>query len=183
MSDRLTPLQRHTTMSHIRGKNTTPELKVRRWLHANGFRFRINIKRLHGSPDIVLAKYRTCIFVNGCFWHGHDLCRLYTHPKTNPEFWENKVLRNKERDETVRAKLESMGWSVVTIWECELKKDRFEQRMQELSANLQENREQWQRTCEKKRAERQERLARNKARLVNVPASIVKLSKKEEQSF
>ena len=94
----LASLSRHVNMSRIRGKNTSPELKVRRWLHGQGFRFRVNVRRLPGTPDIVLAKYRTCIFVNGCFWHGHDGCRSYTHPKTNPEFWEEKVARNKMRE-------------------------------------------------------------------------------------
>lgn len=141
--DRISAQQRHDVMSRIRSRGTRPELEVRSWLHARGFRFRVNVKMLPGSPDIVLAKYRTCIFVNGCFWHGHDGCRHYTHPKTNSDFWEQKVRRNRMRDEIVTAKLEAMGWYVLTIWECELEKQSFEQTMEVLSSSLLSNREKW----------------------------------------
>lgn len=120
MTDRLTPYQRHVCMSHIRGKNTKPELIVRRFLHANGYRFRIHVKRLPGTPDIVMRKYRVAIFVNGCFWHGHDGCHLYVLPKSNTEFWQSKVLRNKERDQQTYVQLKAMGWHVIRIWECQL---------------------------------------------------------------
>ena len=139
----MTPEQRHYNMSRIRGKNTTPELKVRRWLHGHGYRYRVNVRKLHGTPDIVLAKYRTCIFINGCFWHGHDGCRYYTHPKTNVRFWEEKVSKNRLRDQIVTAKLESMRWKVITIWECELKGDRFEKTMEDLLVKMARNREEW----------------------------------------
>lgn len=174
--DEQTSAQRHLNMSRIRGKNTSPELKVRRWLHGQGFRFRVNARRLPGTPDIVLAKYRTCIFVNGCFWHGHNGCRHYTHPKTNPEFWEAKVTRNKLRDEQVTAKLESMGWHVVTIWECQLKKTVFEQTMAALSSTLVQNRESWLYAKARRQSERElarlskaTRNARNEALLANLP--------------
>ena len=120
MTDRLTPQQRHICMSHIRGKNTQPELIVRRYLHANGYRFRIHVKRLPGTPDIVLRKYKTAIFVNGCFWHGHEDCKLYVIPKTNTTFWQDKIERNKKRDEEAYYQLKKMGWHVVRLWECQL---------------------------------------------------------------
>ena len=108
-------------MAAIHGKDTKPEMVVRRWLWGRGFRYRLNHPRLPGKPDIVMRKYRTCIFVNGCFWHGHEGCRYYTIPKTNTEFWVNKVKRNKERDVKVQHELAAMGWHSITIWECELK--------------------------------------------------------------
>ena len=121
MTDKLTSLQRHKCMSSIRGKNTKPEILVRKGLHARGFRFRLNNKKLPGSPDIVLPKYGVAIMVNGCFWHGHKGCRYATKPKTNIEFWEAKIARNRHRDEVTTAHLEALGWTVITIWECELR--------------------------------------------------------------
>ena len=123
MSDKLTPSQRHICMSSIRGKNTKPEILVRKGLHARGFRFRLHNKKLPGSPDIVLPKYGVAIMVNGCFWHGHKGCRYATKPKTNIEFWETKIARNRHRDEVTTAHLEALGWTVITIWECELRKN------------------------------------------------------------
>lgn len=111
-------------MSRIRGKNTIPELVVRKYLHAERFRFRIHVKKLPGSPDVVLPKYRTCIFINGCFWHGHRECRYATRPKSNAEFWQTKIQNNIRRDELSVQALEMMGWKVITVWECELKKER-----------------------------------------------------------
>ena len=121
MQDVLTPPQRHHCMSSIRGKNTKPEILVRKGLHARGFRFRLHNKKLPGSPDIVLPKYGVAIMVNGCFWHGHKGCRYATKPKTNVEFWETKIARNIHRDEVTNAHLEALGWHVITIWECELR--------------------------------------------------------------
>lgn len=97
---------------------------MRQYLHAAGFRFRIHVKKLPGCPDIVLPKYRTCVFVNGCFWHGHRGCRYATKPKSNAEFWLEKIHNNIRRDEVSILTLETMGWKVITVWECELKKDR-----------------------------------------------------------
>jgi DNA mismatch endonuclease (patch repair protein) len=108
-------------MSSIRGKNTRPEIMVRKGLNARWFRFRLHDKRLPGSPDVVLPKYRVAIMVNGCFWHGHMGCRYATRPKTNGEFWEAKIARNRHRDEVTNAHLEALGWHVINIWECELK--------------------------------------------------------------
>ena len=121
MPDILTQSQRHKCMSSIRGKNTKPEILVRKGLHARGFRFRLHNKKLPGSPDIVLPKYGVAIMVNGCFWHGHKGCRYATKPKSNVEFWETKIARNRHRDEVTNAHLEALGWTVITIWECELR--------------------------------------------------------------
>lgn len=119
--DRLTKEQRHRCMSAIRGKNTKPEIVVRKFLFGRGFRYRLNHPRLPGHPDIVLRKYRTVIFVNGCFWHGHDNCKYYHLPKTNVDFWRKKVERNKKRDVEEQCQLATMGWHCITIWECQLK--------------------------------------------------------------
>lgn len=119
--DVLTPEQRHRCMSHIRSSNTRPERIVRRFLFACGMRFRKNVKALPGTPDIVLRKYRTVIFVNGCFWHGHEACKYYHLPKSNTAFWRDKISRNRQRDARNVAQLQHLGWHVIVIWECELK--------------------------------------------------------------
>lgn len=119
--DRLTPQQRHKNMASIRSANTKPEILVRKYLWRQGFRYRLNNLRLPGHPDIVLRKYRTCVFVNGCFWHGHDGCKYFRMPKTNADFWEKKIKRNKERDKEEQRQLAKMGWHCITVWECELK--------------------------------------------------------------
>lgn len=121
MADKLTPEQRHKCMSSIRSRNTKPEVLVRKFLFANGLRFRINVRRLPGTPDIVLRKYRTVIFVNGCFWHGHEGCRYFVLPKTRTDFWQAKIERNRERDLAERLQLRRMGWHVIQVWECQLK--------------------------------------------------------------
>lgn len=119
--DKLTKEQRHHCMASIRGKNTRPEIMVRKFLFSRGFRYRLNHPRLPGHPDIVMRKYRTCIFVNGCFWHGHDNCRYFVLPKTNTELWKTKIERNRARDIEEQRKLASMGWHCITVWECQLK--------------------------------------------------------------
>ena len=161
--DRLTLQQRHYNMAAIQGRDTKPEIVVRKWLWGSGFRYRLNHKRLPGRPDIVLLKYRTCIFVNGCFWHGHlvaetpseslefsveslesvesikwkvessECCKI---PKTNTEFWVNKIRRNKERDVEVQKQLAAMGWHCITIWECELKPKVREKTLESLGYTL-----------------------------------------------
>ena len=136
MTDSITSTQRHANMAAIHGKDTKPEMVVRRYLWGHGFRYRINHPRLPGKPDIVMRKYRTCIFVNGCFWHGHEGCRYYTIPKTNTEFWVNKVKRNKERDLKVQYELAAMGWHSITIWECELKPVKREATLKSLAYTL-----------------------------------------------
>jgi DNA mismatch endonuclease (patch repair protein) len=112
---------RSYNMSQIRGKDTKPEMLVRRFLFSNGFRFRLHDKKLSGKPDIVLPKYRTAIFIHGCFWHGHDNCNYYVIPKSNTEFWVQKIKGNKEKDIKNLQKLISNGWNVITIFECQLK--------------------------------------------------------------
>lgn len=155
--DRLTPQQRHKNMAAIRSKDTKPEMIVRRGLWSRGFRYRLNYKWLPGHPDLVLRKYRTCIFVNGCFWHGHKLrkaqseelrvkseeftfdyensecCRI---PKTNRKFWLAKIRRNMERDKEEQRKLAAMGWHCITIWECELKPKLRERTLNSLAFTL-----------------------------------------------
>lgn len=136
MTDSITSTRRHAIMAAIHSKDTKPEMVVRRYLWGHGFRYRLNHPRLPGKPDIVMRKYRTCIFVNGCFWHGHEGCRYYTIPKTNTEFWVNKVKRNKERDLKVQYELAAMGWHSITIWECELKPVKREATLKSLAYTL-----------------------------------------------
>ena len=177
MADKLTPQQRHNkaaikreqddacispaerekarrsaNMAAIHGKDTKPDMVVRHWLWGHGFRYRLNHPRLPGKPDIVMRKYRTCIFVNGCFWHGHNVqlqtaqidngqviidnsecCKI---PKTNREFWVAKIQRNQERDLRVQRELSAMGWHCITIWECELKPAMREQTLKSLAYTL-----------------------------------------------
>lgn len=122
MADVHSPETRSYNMSRIRGKNTKPEELVRKYLFAQGFRYRKNDARLPGKPDIVLPKYKTVIFVNGCFWHGHEGCRYFVWPKSNPEFWKNKISSNINRDERNYQVLSGQGWNIIVIWECALKK-------------------------------------------------------------
>lgn len=117
MADIVSPDVRSRMMSGIRGKNTKPEIILRRALHARGLRYRIHRKDLPGNPDIVFPKWRAAIFVHGCFWHGHD-CGLYKPPGTQPEFWREKVETNRDRDARAESRLRELGWRVGTIWEC-----------------------------------------------------------------
>ena len=147
---KLSEEQRHKNMQAIHSKDTKPEMIVRRGLWSRGFRYRLNHKRLPGHPDLVLRKYRTCIFVNGCFWHGHNLtesriqgsefkfqssecCKI---PKTNREFWVNKITRNMERDKEEQKKLAAVGWHCITVWECELKPTKREDTLDSLDYTL-----------------------------------------------
>lgn len=109
-------------MSRIRSKDTRPELIVRQFLHKNGFRFRLHSKDLPGKPDIVLKKYRTAIFIHGCFWHGHEGCKHFVIPKTRTEWWLKKIFGNRDKDTSNISKLMSQGWRVFVVWECDLKK-------------------------------------------------------------
>ena len=148
--DHLTTQQRHKNMAAIRSRNTKPEMIVRRGLWSRGFRYRLNSPRLPGHPDLVLKKYRTCIFVNGCFWHGHNVtmsqmdngqwimdnsncCKI---PQTNREFWVAKIRRNQERDIEEQKRLAEMGWHCITIWECELKPSKREETLRSLAFTL-----------------------------------------------
>ena len=147
--DKLSPQQRHKNMAAIHSKGTKPEMIVRKWLWKEGFRYRLNHNRLPGHPDIVLRKYRTCVFVNGCFWHGHHVdlqsddlpttivnsacCKI---PKTNREFWVRKIQRNQKRDKEEQRKLAQMGWHCITLWECELRPAVREMTLQALAHTL-----------------------------------------------
>jgi len=119
--DKLTPAERSRVMSKVRGKNTSPEIRVRRALHALGYRFRLHKKDLPGKPDIVLQKYKICIFVHGCFWHQHPGCKRATIPVNNHEFWVQKFADNARRDEHAVKELSALGWNVLKIWECQTK--------------------------------------------------------------
>lgn len=115
---------RSYNMSRIRSKNTKPEETVRKYLFSKGYRYKKNVKSLPGSPDIVMKKYKTVIFVNGCFWHVHEGCSFFEWPSSNTEFWRKKLIGNRERDLKNYNKLREMGWNVLIVWECELKKDK-----------------------------------------------------------
>jgi DNA mismatch endonuclease, patch repair protein len=112
---------RSYNMSRIKGKDTKPEILVRKFLHAQGFRFRLHVKDLPGKPDIVLPKYKTVIFVHGCFWHGHEGCKYYAVPKTRSEWWVNKINSNIANDTKANTALKEKGWRIITLWECHLK--------------------------------------------------------------
>mgnify|MGYP000058728453 FL=1 len=135
MADNHSKEVRSMNMSHIRSTNSKPEEIVRKYLFAHGFRYRKNVKTLPGCPDIVLPKYHTVIFVNGCFWHKHD-CPKFVWPSSNQDYWEPKILRNVERDQRNTEKLKSLGWQVVTVWECELKKNIREQTLARIAKDL-----------------------------------------------
>lgn len=122
MTDVHEPEVRSYNMSQIRSKNTKPELIVRRFLFKNGFRYRLNVKSLPGKPDIVLTKYKTVIFVHGCFWHGHEKCKFAAIPKTRTDWWVNKIQNNKDRDIVNSKKLREKGWNVIELFECEITK-------------------------------------------------------------
>lgn len=135
MADTKTPAERSENMSRIRSTNTKPEEIVRKYLFSHGFRYRKNDKRYPGKPDIVLAKYRTIIFVNGCFWHMHG-CSRSRLPKSNQEYWKPKIERNLERDADIKKRLESEGWRVIIVWECELKKKIADERLSRLCEQI-----------------------------------------------
>ena len=157
MTDFLSKKDRSVRMSRIHSSNTKPEVKLRHALWGLGYRYRKNDKRLPGSPDIVLPKYRSVIFVHGCFWHGHKDCKIYNVPKTNTEFWVAKVRRNQERDQEVWRKLEAKGWCVIIAWECELEKSRLHETAARVSAEIKANGALYQQRQENRRAERERR--------------------------
>ncbi len=136
MADVLSKEQRSKCMSHIRSKDTKPEVLVRRFLFAHGFRFRLHRKDLPGKPDIVLSKYKTVIFINGCFWHGHQDCKYSTIPETNREFWKNKISGNIQRDKETYSRLVKLGWNVIEIWQCQLKPKTRDHTLQNLITEL-----------------------------------------------
>lgn len=124
MADNHTKEIRSMNMSHIRYKDTKPEIIVRSFLHKNGFRFRKNDKRYPGKPDIILPKYKVAIYVNGCFWHMHD-CGRFVLPKSNTDYWSNKLNNNKKRDVQHYENMEKAGWKVILVWECEISEERL----------------------------------------------------------
>ena len=136
MADNHSPEVRSYNMSRIKGKDTKPEEIVRKYLFAHGFRYRKNDPRLPGKPDIVLPMYRTCIFVNGCFWHGHQGCKYFVWPKNNEEFWHNKINGTIERDTRQYRELEALGWRILVVWECELKKDQRNDTLHKIEEQL-----------------------------------------------
>ena len=136
MADVHSKATRSYNMSRIKGKDTKPEMLVRRFLHAQGFRYRLHVKDLPGKPDIVLPKYKTVIFVHGCFWHGHEGCKYYVVPKTKTEWWLNKINGNIANDKkTIRA-LKKQGWKAINVWECELKKDKLDKSLANLPGKV-----------------------------------------------
>lgn len=137
MVDNISKEERSATMAKVRSKNTKPEMIVRSMMFRMGYRFRVCQSCLPGKPDIVLKKYKSVIFVHGCFWHGHDNCKNARIPKSNVEFWTTKIKRNKERFAEVKRELELMGWKVLVIWECELKKNTIEETMRRLVSQIQ----------------------------------------------
>ena len=132
MADVHTPEQRSYNMSRIHSKNTKPEELVRKFLFSQGFRYRKNDAKLPGKPDIVLPKYKAVIFVNGCFWHGHEGCRYFVWPKNNAEFWKEKITGNVQRDKHNHQLLANQGWRVIEIWECQLMKSVVDNTLQNL---------------------------------------------------
>lgn len=138
MTDIFTKEKRSDIMSHIKGKDTKPEILVRKYLFSQGFRFRKNDKRYAGSPDIVLPKYKTIIFIHGCFWHQHENCKYSHIPKSNQDFWIDKLNKNKERDVQQIEDLNELGFKVIVIWECELKKD-TDKTLENLASEIKSN--------------------------------------------
>ena len=151
----ITPEQRHSNMAAIHSASTKPELCLRNSLWNVGFRYRTNDPNLPGSPDIVLPKFRTVIFVHGCFWHGHNNCKYHTIPKTNTEFWKAKITRNKERDQEVWRQLEAKGWFVIIVWECQLKKTVLDKTVESVKAEILRNGEILRATQEDRRKARE----------------------------
>ena len=139
MADNHSKEIRSMNMSHIRSKDNKPEEIVRKFLFSQGFRYRKNVRSLPGCPDIVLPKYRTVIFVNGCFWHGHQNCRYFVVPKTRTEFWTDKIKGNKERDHRNISLLKEAGWNVITVWECELKKIMIDDTLNKVKEKIKES--------------------------------------------
>lgn len=137
MADVHSPEIRSFNMSRIHGKDTKPEERVRKYLFSQGFRYRKNDNRLPGKPDLVFPKYRCVVFVNGCFWHRHEGCKYFVWPKSNVDFWRNKINSNVERDNRQHKELEALGWNVIVIWECELKHS-FDETMNRLVKQLKE---------------------------------------------
>ena len=164
MADIMTKNERSIRMSRIRSESTKPEMKLRHALWRLGFRYRTNDKILPGKPDIVLPKYRSVVFVHGCFWHGHKGCPTSHIPETNTAFWATKIIRNQERDQEVWRKLEAKGWSVVIVWECQLKKANLEETIDRVASEIIQNGENYWAVQQKRKTARKEYLQERKLR-------------------
>ena len=175
MPDVMTPEQRHETMAAIHSANTKPEIRLQHALWQRGFRYRVNDRRLPGSPDVVLPRYRTVVFVHGCFWHGHKGCPRYTIPKTNTEFWTAKVARNQARDQEVWRKLEAKGWAVVIVWECELDKAHLADTIDRVSSEIIHNGELLLESKAARRASRTDYLLTRRALSIRESAHLAEL--------
>jgi len=136
MADVHSKAVRSYNMSKIKGKNTKPEVLVRKFLFSRGLRYKLHDKSLPGRPDIVMPKYKTVIFVNGCFWHGHNGCKYFVYPKTKAQWWSVKINGNIKRDSLAYASLKDQGWSVIVIWECELKSSKRDETLENVFKNL-----------------------------------------------
>ena len=165
-------------MAAIHSASTKPELSLRQSLWRHGFRYRVNVKSLPGSPDIVLPKYRTAIFVHGCFWHGHKDCKNAQTPKSNTVFWKAKITRNQERDQEVWRQLEAKGWSVIIVWECQLKKAVLDETIARVEAEILHNGEQYQLEQEERKTSRIAYLQERKAKKEREAALKAELLKK-----
>ena len=130
---------RRYNMSQIKNRNTKPEIQVRKFLFSHGFRYRINDKRYPGRPDLVLPKYKICIFINGCFWHVHEGCKYFVWPKNNKEFWHEKLMANVNRDRKNYQALSDLGWRVIVVWECELRKPYRDDTFEKLTGEIRQN--------------------------------------------
>ncbi len=139
MADVHSPETRSYNMSMIHCRDTKPEERVRKYLFSHGFRYSKNDSKLPGKPDVVLPKYKTVIFINGCFWHMHENCKYFSWPKSNVDFWKEKITKNVERDNKKQLELQQLGWNVITIWECQLKGEKFNQTMSELENSIRKN--------------------------------------------
>ncbi|MDP2724322.1 MAG: very short patch repair endonuclease [Bacteroidales bacterium] len=139
MTDVHNKITRSYNMSMVKGKNTKPEIIVRKYLHSNGYRYRLHDVKLPGKPDIVLPKYKTVIFVNGCFWHGHENCKYFVNPKTRTDWWLNKINDTRKRDEHKTEALLNLGWKVYVIWDCQLKAEKRDFVFDELIVLLRKN--------------------------------------------
>ena len=189
MPDKLTPAQRHRNMAAIHSASTKPELLLRKSLWRLGFRYLVNDKRLPGKPDIVLPKYRTAIFVHGCFWHGHKDCKKYVIPKTHTDFWIAKIARNKQRDQETWRQLEAKGWNVIVVWECELTKNLLSDTVTRVSNTIKENGRIYSLSIDARRKSREmyrfERASKKKrevqllAEIKSVNSSLTQLSKRK----
>ena len=170
-------------MAAIHSASTKPELKLRHALWHLKFRYLVNDKELPGKPDIVLPKYRTTIFIHGCFWHGHKGCKYYTVPKTNYDFWQAKIARNQERDQEVWRQLEAKGWFVIIVWECQLKRAKFQETLDTITAEIRQNGETMWQEHENRKSSREAYHQERKARKEKESALLEEIKRRQSRSF